>query len=137
MHLSTGSFLLNKRRTRSVCILLHEPLCLLQQEQYQHASFYTILSVCYNNNNISVRLSTGSFLFLTRRTRSVCILLHELLCLLQQEQYQHASFYRILSVCYKKYNTSVHLSTGSSPFVTRIRISACIFLQEAFCLLQE
>ena len=103
----------------SVCIntnkiILHlstDPLCLLQEEQDQRASFYMIISVCNKKNKISKHLSTGSSLFLTRKTILACLSLQNTLWLVQEEQDQRVSFYMIVSVCNKKNKTTLHLST--------------------------
>ena len=72
-----------------------------------------------------MHLSTGSSLFVTSRTRSECILLQVPLCLFQKEQLnQCASFYMILSVCYKTNEMSLLLSTWFSLFVTIFTRSA-------------
>ena len=76
-------------------------------------------------------------LFYTRRTGSACIFLQIIVSLLKEEQDRCASFYRILSVCYKKNKISVHLSTRSSFFDTRRTGSACIFLHVIVSLLKE
>ena len=113
--LSTWSTLFVKRRTISVYIFLQDPFWFLEEEQVQRASFYTplcwlreeqdqrasfhrITSVCYKNKKIRVQLSTGSSLFVIRRTSPVCFFLQIPLCLLQEEQDQRLSFSMILSV---------------------------------------
>ena len=112
MHLSTGSSLFVTIITRSACIFLQDPLCLIQEELDQRASFYRFLSVCKKKNTISVHFSTSSSLIVTTWKRSACIFLHDPLRLFQEEQDQLASSYGILSVCYIMDKIGVDLSTS-------------------------